>query len=202
MEVSSNGGRPQPIGQMNANGSETPHAKKSKKQKEGFFSLKTLSVILILGIAVLIITVLASVLNGNLKSESSFVNSSNYQAVFVNVTGSSGGQAYFGHIKTLNSQYIELTNVFYLEPGSSNNQFTLNNLSCALYNPEDTMIIKSGQVAFWENLKSNSQVTTDINKWYTDNLQCSKSSTAPATGAAPTTGTGTTTTPTTGTTKP
>jgi hypothetical protein len=199
MEVSSNGGRPQPIGQVNANGPESSRNKNSKKDGKGIFSLRILWIVLLVGIAVLIIAVIASVVNSTFKSEDSFVNPSQYQAVFVNVTGSSGGQAYFGHIKAINSQYIQLDNVFYLEPGSSNNQFTLNNLSCALYNPQDTMIIKTAQVAFWENLKPNSQVTTDINKWYTDNLQCSTNkSGSTATPKSGTSGTGTTGTGTTG----
>ena len=188
MEVSNNGSRPQPTGQVYSTASDTSHGKKPKKSNS-LLSIRTLYVILLVGIAVLIIAIIVFVINANTKSESSYVNKNQYQAVFVNVTGSSGGQAYFGHITQLNSQYIELSGVFYLEPGSSNNQFTLNNLSCALYNPDDTMIISKAQVAFWENLKSNSQVTTDINKWNTDKLQCSAASAATnATGAAATTG--------------
>ena len=187
MEVSNNSGKPQSPSPAYSAGSESSHSKKSKNGGKGFFSLSTLWIILIIGIAVLILALIAYTVTGTVKNEGGFVSNKDYQAVFVNVTGSSGGQAYFGHIKTINTQYIELQNVFYLEPGSSNNQFTLNNLSCALYNPQDTMIIKAAQVAFWENLKPNSQVTTDINKWYTDNLQC-KSST-PAAGATGTTGT-------------
>lgn len=197
MDVSNNGGRPQSTGQVfaNTNTDMSPHGKKTKHTKESVFSLKTVWMILFVGIAVLVVALIAYVVTNTVKSEASYVSSSDYQAVFVNVQGSSGGQAYFGHIQQINSQYIELSNVFYLEPGSSNNQFTLNNLSCALYNPQDTMLINRSQVAFWENLKTNSQVTSDINKWYTDNLQCSASTTAstsntPAT-TAPTTGSST-----------
>jgi hypothetical protein len=194
MDVSNNGGRPQPTGQqVYSTASDATRGKKSKKfNKKKIFSLKTLYGILLVGIAVIIISLIAFIITSTVNSESSYVNKSQYQAVFVNVTGSSGGQAYFGHIQKINSQYIELTGVFYLEPGSSNNQFTLNNLSCALYNPNDTMIINRAQVAFWENLKSNSQVTTDINKWNTDNLQCSAAS---ATSGSSTTTPTTTTTP-------
>jgi hypothetical protein len=190
MEVSNNGTRPQPIGQQVG---DTPHGKKIKKGGK-LINLKNLSLVLLVSIAVLVVAVILFVVLDT-NSESSYVTKSDYQAVFVNVTGSSGGQAYFGHIVQLNSKYIELTGVFYLEPGSTNNQFTLNNLSCALYNPQDTMIINRDQVAFWENLKTNSQVTTDINKWHTDNLQCSSSdasaagSTTGSTGSTSTTGT-------------
>lgn len=195
MEVSNTGIRPQPTGQPVV----APENKKKKRIKNKILSLRTLWLVLLVGIAVLIIAVIAFVVNNSVSSQSSYVNKSEYQAVFVNVTGSSGGQAYFGHIVQLNSKYIELTGVFYLEPGSTNNQFTLNNLSCALYNPQDTMIINTDQVAFWENLKSNSQVTSDINKWNTDNLQCSSSgnATSGATSTTPSTTTPSTTTPST-----
>ena len=195
MEVSNNGTRPQPTGQqVNPTiGEVSSHGKKPKRAKINILSLRTVLVILLVGIGVLVIALIAYVIVNNGNNESSYVVKADYQAVFVNVTGSSGGQAYFGHVTQLNSKYIELTGVFYLEPGSTNNQFTLNNLSCALYNPQDTMIINRDQVAFWENLKTNSQVTTDINKWFTDKLQCSSSGSA-------TSGATTSTTPTTATT--
>lgn len=205
MDVSNNGSRPQPTGQQvfstASDGSQGKKGKSKKLGKDKLLSLKTLWAILLIGIAVIIIAVIVSIITSSFNDESSYVKKNQYQAVFVNVTGSSGGQAYFGHITQLNSKYIELTGVFYLEPGSTNNQFTLNNLSCALYNPEDTMIINRDQVAFWENLKSNSQVTTDINKWHTDNLQCSSNSSGSGAAGTSTTGT-TTTTPSTTTTKP
>lgn len=155
MELSNNGGRPQfssrpqttaPAPEVNA---PTHHGKRSRHPDHKFINLRGLFSILLIGIAILVIALIAFVINNTVKNESSYVNKSEYQSVFVNVTGSSGGQAYFGHIQEINSQYIVLTGVFYLEPGSTNNQFTLNNLSCALYNPQDTMIIKTDQVAFW-----------------------------------------------------
>jgi hypothetical protein len=204
MEISNNGTRPQPTNQFaNRPQPEThPHhdGRKTKNERTGLMSLKTLYGVLLVGVAILIIATITSVITNTVKNESNYVNKNSYQSVFVNVAGSSGGQAYFGHIQEINSQYIELTGVFYLEPGSTSNQFTLNNLSCALYNPEDTMIIKTDQVVFWENLKSNSQVTTDINKWYTDKLSCSSTASASTSAGATTTGaTGTSATGTSGT---
>jgi hypothetical protein len=125
-----------------------------------------------------------------------FVNKSDYQAVFVNVTGSSGGQAYFGKITSISPQYIVLDDVFYLEPGSTSNQFTLNNLNCALYSPNDTMVVNMSQVDFWENLASTSQVTKDINTYNSKNLKCGTASTATSDATTGTTGTTATTTPT------
>lgn len=210
MDVSNNGGRAQPTSHPNVrpqttnqvytNSEPAPHHKQPKN-KFKIISLRTLFAILLIGIAVLLIALVAYVVNNTVKNEGSYVNKSSYQAVFVNVIGSSGGQAYFGHIQQINPQYVELTNVFYLESGTKNNQFTLNNLSCALYSPEDTMIIKTDQVLFWENLSSTSSVSKDISKWYADKLTCNSSSSTNQTGATTTTpGTSTDTTGTTGTT--
>lgn len=167
-----------------------------------WISLQGATVVFLVLVAVVLLGLLYFLVFGHgAQDEGSFVNTGEYQAVFVNVDGSSGGQAYFGKITSISSSYITMTNVFYLQPGSSQNQFTLNNLSCALYNPEDSMVINRAQVDFWENLASKSQVTQDINKWYSDKLNCgsgSSTASAPAstttpssstTGSAPTPGT-------------
>ena len=96
----------------------------------------------------------------------------------------------------MNPNYIIMDNVFYLQPGSTSNQFTLNSLTCALYNPQNQIIIKTPQVAFWENLSKSSQIVTDINKWQTDKLQCAKSSTAATSSSATSSSTPATTTTT------
>jgi hypothetical protein len=210
MEITQRGPRPQPTNNFVANQPTPPNphqeggrSGKSKK-KLNFLSMRTGSMILLLGILAILIVIIAYLSFGNFFNEGSYVNKSQYQAVFVNINGSSGGQAYFGNITAINSKNIVLSNVFYLQSGSSSNQFTLNNLSCALYNPQDQMIINRDQVAFWENLKSNSQVTQDINKWNSEKLQCATPSSNSSSSTSSTTGTtGTGTSSTTGTsTKP
>lgn len=137
-------------------------------------------VALIACIAVIAIAIAFSFyVNGS--GEAQYISTDQYQAVFLN-----NGQVYFGKIKSLNDHYLDVTNIFYLSTqsaqpaasskSSSNNKFSLVKLGCELHGPEDQMIINSGQVTFWENLRSNGQVVQAINKWYQENpngLNCS-----------------------------
>jgi hypothetical protein len=119
----------------------------------------------------------------NSSSESKYVDANEYQAVFLN-----NGQVYFGKVKDLNDHFFNVTNIFYLstqsaQPASGDkstggNKFSLVKLGCELHGPEDQMIINSGQVTFWENLRNNGQVVQAISKWYQQNpngLNCSSS---------------------------
>jgi hypothetical protein len=150
-------------------------------------------IVLFFCLLILIVSLVLYVSLDHSAQESNLINRKEYQSVFVNVTGSNGGQAYFGHIIAINSSYIVLNDVFYLQPGKSSNQFTLNKLSCALYDPVDPMVINRQQVDFWENVNNSSQIAQDINKWNSDNLQCTNS-TGP-TGTSGATGTSSSTTP-------
>jgi hypothetical protein len=203
MDIGQHNGRVQSTNQYAtaSNGSvgQSPgHVPKKSRNSFSLFSLKGAIAVLLVGIAVVVAVLILYIATGHFYNEGSYVDKSQYQAVFINVNGSSGGQAYFGNITSINSRYIILNNAFYLETGTGANQYTLNNLSCALYNPVDQMVINRSQVAFWQNLKSNSTVTQDINKWNTDKLQCSKSTSgANATGAPSTSTTPANTTPAT-----
>ncbi len=120
------------------------------------------------------------------NNPSKYINKNDYQAVFINVNGTTGGQVYFGHIKAINNQYVDLTNVFYIQnqasgntSSTSSNNYTLVKLGCELHGPEDQMIINNSQLYFWENLKPTGQVTQKINQWYQQNpngQNCSQSS--------------------------
>jgi hypothetical protein len=103
----------------------------------------------------------------------------------------------------MNSSYVVMDNVFYLEPGTSSNQFSLNSLTCTLYNPQNQIVINRSQIAFWENLSAKSQVVADINKWQTDKLQCaSNSSATTSSSTSSTTPSTSSTTPSTSSTTP
>lgn len=160
-----------------------PPTHKGHKSPKRLLSLRFGIVVLLFGIGLILVTLVAYITIGHFSNESNYVNKSEYQSVFININGSTGGQAYFGNIVSITSKYIILDNAFYLESGTTSNQFTLNNLSCALYNPEDQMVINRDQVAFWQNLKTNSLVSQDIGKWNSEKLQCSKQT--PATTGAP-----------------
>jgi hypothetical protein len=159
-----------------------PAAKKHEYERFGkFFSIG--SVVLLVSIAILIGALASFFAFGNNGNEGQYVNKDEYQAVFVNVNGTSGGQVYFGHIQSLTPNFVDLTNVFYIQnqsstSSSSNNSYTLVKLGCELHGPEDQMVINRSQVYFWENLKSSGQVSQKIAQYYKDNpngQNCSQS---------------------------
>jgi hypothetical protein len=126
--------------------------------------------LLVIGLAVLVGLVLLWLVYTKINgSESKEINGNQYQAVFL-----TNNQVYFGKITDLNSEYIVLTDVFYIETPSStqastataNQNYTLRKLGTSeLHSPEDKMIINRDQVTFWENLKESSQVVTKIKEY-------------------------------------
>lgn len=143
------------------------------------------------------------------NSESSKVNSKEYQAVFLNGGATSGSVAYttyFGHITKLNDKYMILQNVYYLTTASTdqNAQPQLTKLGCQqLHSPEDAMYINRSQVAFWENLKDNGKVVTAIKQFVQQNPNgpnCNASTSSTGTSTT-STGTSATTTQNSSTTK-
>jgi hypothetical protein len=88
----------------------------------------------------------------------------------------SDGEIFFGHIKDLTSDHIELVNVFYVEkPATSSTTggststsqaptkivgFVANQLQC----PEDDITINRSLVLYYENLQASSYVTQQLNQ--------------------------------------
>lgn len=107
------------------------------------------------------------------------IDPSKYQTVFfVN------GQEYFGNLEIIDSNYVKLTNVFYVRSNSetetpvegdedgqvvegagtaSNSQ--LIKLGDEINGPEDAMIINRDQVLFFVNMKPNAQVSKLIDQY-------------------------------------
>ena len=102
--------------------------------------------------------------------ESSLVDKTKYQAVFLN-----GGQVYFGNVSDLNGKFMQVNNVYYLRVNqqvqpdssaqSSSNDISLVKLGCELHGPQDQMVINREQVIFWENLKDDGQVAKAIKQY-------------------------------------
>ena len=120
------------------------------------------------GVALICVGILVAAVVGLLviggSSQSKYVNSGKYQAVFL-----TNGQVYFGHIKNINSNFLDLQSIYYLQSqnsssssSSSNNNVTLIKLGCELHAPYDQMIINMSQVSFWENIQDNGQVGKGI----------------------------------------
>lgn len=130
--------------------------------------------IVVIGVTLLLVAVALWLATGNFSNaQTKQINTKEYQAVFL-----TNGQVYFGKIGTLNSKFVSLTHVFYIENQNSsttstttaaNNNYTLRKLGVSeLHAPEDKMVINSEQVSFWENLKDSSQVVTKIKEYYSN----------------------------------
>lgn len=99
------------------------------------------------------------------------VKTDRYQAVFL-----TNGQVYFGKLSNVNKDYVDLTDIYYLQVQQSvqpadakaaadqNPQVSLAKLGSELHGPEDQMKISRDQVLFWENLKDDSKVVDAIKK--------------------------------------
>ena len=115
--------------------------------------------------------------NNTSSGESNQVDTTKYQAVFLNGGATSGSVAYttyFGHITKLNSSYFILKDVYYLTTSSSTDQTQANpqltKLGCQqLHSPYDEMVINRNQVAFWENLQDSGKVVQAIKQFQQQN---------------------------------
>lgn len=106
-------------------------------------------------------------------SEVSAIDSDKYQAVFF-----TNGQVYFGKLENLDSNYMRLSDVYYLrseqaageagdsanpqDAAASNSNLGLVKLGEEIHGPEDEMIITREQMLFFENLKPDSRVVSLI----------------------------------------
>ncbi len=137
-------------------------------------------------VVILLIGIIAALYAGNNNTkdtENQYINGSKLQAVFLNT-----GQVYFGNIKTLNNNFLVLTNIFYLQTNSSSsstsssstsNNVSLVKLGCELHQPYDQMVINRSSVTFWENLQSTGQVAKAVATWnssHPNGQQCSDQS--------------------------
>lgn len=127
-------------------------------------------------VIVAVVIALAAGLGGWLVYKNSTVTAidpNKYQAVFF-----TNGQVYFGKLQHHSSEYMKLTDIYYLqtpqetttEEKSTNPQQTtdqksdvqLIKLGDEVHGPEDEMIISKNQLLFYENLKSDGKVAQTI----------------------------------------
>ena len=151
---------------------------------------------------VLLVAIGWLIFNGSTTtSESKQIDTSKYQAVFLNGGATSGSVAYttyFGHITKLNDSYVVLKDVYYLTTSSTSTNQTQSNpqltkLGCQqLHSPYDEMVINRSQVAFWENLQDSGKVVQAIQQFVKQNPNGPNCS---ATSSTTPTSTNTTTTP-------
>lgn len=104
------------------------------------------------------------------------VKSNGFQAVFL-----TNNMVYFGKLTDVNSEYVKMTNIFYLQVQGQQNgqtqktdsttqpQLSLTKLGGELHGPEDAMYINKKEILFWENLKPDGKVTQAINDYINKN---------------------------------
>jgi hypothetical protein len=159
---------------------------------------------LLFGTTILVVAIAALIGFSNTKGEAKYVATSKYQAVFINDGSSNGQSVYFGHISDLNSQYLVLSDVYYIttttggttSASAANSNYSLTKLGCQqLHDPYDQMVINTSQVAFWENLNNSGKVVTAITTFQKDNPNGPNCSQSSSSVSAPNTTTQSTTNP-------
>lgn len=196
----------QPAGHTSAPGSAAP-VRARKKNIKNIKDLKVAQVVLLFLITALVVAVIWAFALGGAKRESSYVDDSKLQAVFLN-----GGQVYFGKINDLNGKFISMSKIYYLrvnqqvQPNQStstnSNDISLVKLGCELHGPQDNMVINREQVIFWENLKDDGQVAKAVKDYQEQNpgeQKCDTSQNTSTDAGSATNEATTTTTPTTNT---
>ncbi len=137
-----------------------------------FKKLKFKQLGLILGAIILIGGLVFGGLMYFKSASASIIDTDKYQAVFL-----SNGQVYFGKLQALNTEYIKLTDIFYLQTKSDtksgNPQATstesdvqLIKLGSEVHGPDDQMVISKDQILFFENLKTDGTVSKSIVKYH------------------------------------
>ncbi len=169
-----------------------------KRLRDKSYGKFSIFMLVLIGVTIALLTAYIATLQN--KSEGSFIDGNRFQAVFLN-----GGQVYFGKIRDLNSRFITLDNIYYLQTNETTDKNgkptavspTLAKLGCELHAPEDKMVINREQVQFWENLKDEKQskvayAIQEYVKKYPNGETC----TDPAQAASATPATNNNTTPT------
>jgi hypothetical protein len=135
---------------------------------------KTLAVALLLA-ALLFIGVYAGRVLSSATADHA-VKGKQFQAVFL-----TNGQVYFGQLSHVDSSYVKLSQIYYLQvqqtvqpkdsnaSSAANQQVSLAKLGGELHGPEDTMYISRSQVLFWENLKNDGKVAKAITDYKAQN---------------------------------
>jgi hypothetical protein len=156
--------RPAPVGgqvpvQAPAHQSGAPKKNKMKSR----VALKVVAIVIV------VVAILAGlgVYAMNNRGIASNIDTSKYQAVFLN---SADGQVYFGKLTILDKDYYQLTDIYYVrveQVQPDTNEQAQQNISLAklgseIHGPQDTMFINKDHVLFWENLKDDGQVVKAI----------------------------------------
>ncbi|OGM96492.1 MAG: hypothetical protein A3B86_00335 [Candidatus Yanofskybacteria bacterium RIFCSPHIGHO2_02_FULL_38_22b] len=87
-----------------------------------------------------------------------FIDPNTYQALFL-----TNNQTYFGSLANINSDYLVLSDVYYVKVNEETGEGRLVKLGpLEPHKPNGSMIINKDQVLFWENLNFDSSVLKTI----------------------------------------
>lgn len=153
----------------NVDGMMAPSNKASKPARRPIS--KGLVVTLLGIVAVIVLAVAVWFFLVKPSSTTAVIDGSKYQAVFF-----TNGQVYFGKLKTLNPDYMVLTDIYYLQAKSDDSKESnpqkastedssnvqLVKLGSEIHGPDDEMVVNKDQILFFENLKKDSNVSTTI----------------------------------------
>lgn len=167
-------GRPNGNQAAPSNSSANENSKKLLDHRHEPRWLRIIFVVLLFSITILAIGIAGLLYIGKDK-EVKYVNKDVNQAVFL-----TNGQVYFGKVTAITNEYVNLTNIYYLnsqqQDGDNNNNnqnqqtnFSLVKLGCELHGPADQMVINRSQISFWENLKSDGKVAKAIDQFEAQN---------------------------------
>ncbi len=157
--------------------------------------LRAAFVILLTSLVILALAAITLLYFGK-THEADLIDSKRQQAIFL-----TNGQVYFGKIKGLNPQYVNLTDIYYLNSQTNSDEaadkqtpnLSLVKLGCELHGPQDQMIINRQQLSFWENLSNEGKVAKAISQWKSENPEGQKcTDTSNSTQQSPGAPTGTT----------
>jgi len=160
---------PQPVKEEPKPVHRAPSPRHSLKEEK---SSKRFLLPIIVGIGIVIVLVVGFFIWSNTQPKTA-IDGGKYQAVFF-----TNGQVYFGKLQAFNTDYMRLTDVYYLQSATGeeadpkNPQQTAANqgsptlikLGDEIHGPEDAMIISKDQILFYENLKSDGSVSKSIDQ--------------------------------------
>jgi hypothetical protein len=169
---------PQPNRQNNSSEEVTVHTSSSSSKGGKFLNAKNdsgkfdrwlrVGAFAFLLALVIIVSALTVLVYRGKTTEAKYINKDQYQAVFLN----NGQVVYFGHLKTVNNDFLDLRDIYYLQTGGDTaaqgtaNTSTVSLIKlgtgCELHRPLDQMIFNREQVTFWENISKDSTVVNAI----------------------------------------
>ena len=128
-----------------------------KKRTFAKFRVPLLAVALVLIVAFVTILIMKAV-------PAQQIDAGKYQVVYM-----TNGQAYFGKLQNTGGDFLVMKSPYIAQSvasgddeSSDSTQTTLLKVTDQVYGPEDSIAIKSSQVAFWQNLRDDSKVTKAI----------------------------------------